>query len=195
MKLSPWMLGVAVLVPVAGAVIGSHMDTNPAGARSDVTDALPISPTIAHASESTGTQPRLPDHYAMETPDGVVEVHELAMRGRLHDRYRAEQPYGYSYEQDIAALEDRYDHDDLDARAELALAPDLAPAGQSDAYSAQPPQRQTPHYAAMEQARTGEDIESGATQIADGVIEIEPAMAQNARPKVINVASELAALN
>ncbi len=123
MKLSPWILGAAVAVPIAGAVIGSHMSTDPVGVRSDVIDTLPLTPAVAHASVTSRTQPRVPDHYAMETPDGVVEVHELAMRGRFQDHYRATESYDHSYEEEIATLEARWDDDDLDtARQTLSCA-------------------------------------------------------------------------
>ncbi len=190
MKLSPWILGAVVAVPVAGAVIGSQVSTDPVGVRSDVIDTLPIGNSVVHAATAAKPQPRQPDHYAMETPEGIVEVHELALRGRYQNRYRdlqREESYQaeYGYEDDIAALEARWDGYALDARAERALS-------SANAAEVQPTAR---HYAAMEQARTGENVDSGVTQVADGVIEIASPHPQIGNARMINVASEVASLN
>lgn len=81
MKISPWILGAAALVPVAGALAGAAVNTDPVGPGGDVSAALPQQ-TVFAQDAAPRTRDRLPDHYAMETPEGRVEVAELAMRGR-----------------------------------------------------------------------------------------------------------------
>lgn len=121
MQVSPWILGAAALVPVFGAVAGASLNTEPIGIAADVSASLPERPAIAIADAAPRTQERLPDHYAMETPEGRVEVHELAMRGRHPDRFRAARAYEQRLERDLAALEARWDRDTLDSRAAAAL--------------------------------------------------------------------------
>lgn len=195
MKLSPWIAGAAALVPVAGAVIGSHMSTDIVGQRADVTQTLPLRTSVAHASATPRTQPRLPNHYAMATPEGVIEVHELTMRGRYQSRYRASKSYGHSYEGEIDFLELQWDSVALDARAQRALKSETAPLAQTPHHSIGAAQPETVDYTALEQARTGEDIQATTLQIADGVIEIQPAEPAIGNARVIDVAGELAALN
>ena len=195
MKLSPWIVGAAALVPVAGAVIGSHMSTDLVGQRADVTQTLPLRTSVAHARATPRMQARLPNNYAMETPEGVIEVHELAMRGRYQGRYRASKSYGHSYESEMDFLESQWDSVALDARAQRALKIETAPLAQTPHHSIGAPQPETVHYTALEQARTGEDIQATTLQIADGVIEIQPAEPAIGNARVIDVAGELAALN
>ncbi len=195
MKVSPWFLGAAAVVPIAGAVIGSHMSTDPVGQRADVTETLPVGSTAVYANANPRTSERLPDHYAMETPEGVVEVKELAMRGRYRDRYRTPDSYDHSYEEEIDTLEARWDSDRLDARAQRALAPSPAPVARTSHNAVPTAQPEAAHYAAMEQARTGEDFRTETTQVADGVIEIQPAEPAIGNARVIDVAGELSALD
>lgn len=191
MKISPWILGAAVLVPAAGAVAGTQMSTDPIAVGSDVTDTIPHRASITHADATVRTRPRLPNHYAMETPDGRVEVHELAMRGRYKDRYRELEYADYSYEDDLVALEAQWDERAVEARAARALDQGrTAPAERESSDSQQP--LQIAHYAAMQQARTGEAAAEPAQEIADGVIEIEPVKPDVSGPKVIDVRAELA---
>ena len=56
-------------------------------------------------------------------------------------------------------------------------------------------QPEAAHYAALEQARTGEDTHANTTQIADGVTEIAPAVPTIGNARVIDVAGELSALD
>ncbi|MGB3797256.1 MAG: hypothetical protein WA957_13250 [Alteraurantiacibacter sp.] len=198
MKLSPWILGAVALVPIAGAAIGSHMSTDPVGVHQDVLASLPITPQIAHASTTAKARPRLPDHYAMETPEGVVEVHELAMRGRLKDRYgfgqRYEDEYDYSYEADLSAQESLWESDRPEDRAERALSdsdPHTPSTANRPTSSAQPAER---YYSVMQEARTGEDIQTGVATIGGGVIEVEVAEPRNGNARTINVAGEIASL-
>ncbi|MWV29165.1 hypothetical protein [Aurantiacibacter rhizosphaerae] len=170
------------------------MSTDPIGVNGGLSTILPHSPVIARTNTSAQTQPRLPDHYAMETPEGVVEVHELALRGRLKDRYGADVNYDYSYEDDIASMEAKWDETKLDARAERALAQE-SPASASAPTQQAAALTTVPHYSATQQARTGENVANGAVEIADGVIEIESPKATIGNAKMINVAGELAALN
>ncbi len=77
-------------------------------------------------------------------------------------------------------------------RARRSLAPDTDT--DTPPYGARASQPETPH-TAMQQVRTGEHAQAVATQIADGVIEMEIARPQDAKHKVIDVTGELAALN
>lgn len=86
MKLPPWILGAAALVPIAGAAIGANINTTPVGSVDDVTQTVPQQQLNVARIEPYTSQPRLPDHYAMKTPEGRIEIAELAMRGRYAAR-------------------------------------------------------------------------------------------------------------
>ncbi|KLE34746.1 hypothetical protein [Aurantiacibacter luteus] len=157
MNISPWILAAAVAVPLAGAVAGHAMSTDPIGVRSDVTASLPQTSAIQAGAAGNPTRDRLPDHYAMETPEGRVEVAELALRGRYRDRSRWGQsdPYAGDYDIDaeLARMEARWKIEESEANAAAALdarQPQLARSEPTVRYA------QAPHYAAMSEARTGE---------------------------------------
>ena len=90
MNAKPLIVGALLLAPVIGAVAGQGMSTEPIMSATDLSATLPQTPAIAMGDAATRTTPRLPDHYAMETPEGRVDVDELAMRGRYANRY---EPY------------------------------------------------------------------------------------------------------
>ncbi len=101
MKIPPWILGACALVPVAGAVAGMSVNTTPLAA--ETASTIPEGSPIMVADAAPVTRERLPDHYAMETPDGRVEVHELAMRGRDHDCWLQARSSEARYEAGLAA--------------------------------------------------------------------------------------------
>ncbi|WP_156172153.1 hypothetical protein [Aurantiacibacter gangjinensis] len=78
---------------MGGAAIGAAMEPDALREIADVRETLPA----ARAATATGSLAAqiegLPDHYAMETPAGRVEVEELAMYGRDHRRWQAHQRY------------------------------------------------------------------------------------------------------
>lgn len=121
MKVSPWILGACALVPVAGAVAGMSLNTTPLAP--ERVSSIPSGSPVTAADAAPQTRARLPDHYAMETPEGRVEVHELAMRGREADRWRAAQAREARYEADLAAMESRWAEQEVESRAAAALAP------------------------------------------------------------------------
>ena len=87
MKPLPMLLGAVALALTTGAVAGNALSTEPLGANQDVSHILPQRATVAYPGELKRVEP-LPDHYPLETPDGVIEVAELAWHGRYRDRYR-----------------------------------------------------------------------------------------------------------
>lgn len=128
LKVPPWVLGAVALVPLAGALIGNSVNTDPLGVASDVTSTIPDRPLDVAYQRPLESSPRLPDHYAMETPEGVIEVAELAFYGRYRDRratYISPPPEPYDYEADLARLEARWNErgagSRLDSRAQAAL--------------------------------------------------------------------------
>ncbi|WP_340588889.1 hypothetical protein [Erythrobacter alti] len=103
MKISPWILGAAALVPIAGAVAGASVSTDPIGVTQDVTALLPERPLVSNKAPMH--RESLPNHYALETPEGVVEVADLALRGRHPDRYRRAQAMEAAYAAEAVAYE------------------------------------------------------------------------------------------
>lgn len=97
MKFTPWLLGAAILAPVTGAIAGSQMSTEPIGVYADVTASLPDQPIAYNRAGPTLQQERLPDHYPLETPEGRIEVAELAWHGRYRDRVRLVEQAGDYY--------------------------------------------------------------------------------------------------
>ncbi|GGD45013.1 hypothetical protein GRI62_10275 [Erythrobacter arachoides] len=159
MNISPWILGVAALVPIAGAFAGQAMSTDPVGIHADAISSMPAHSGITAGSGAELEQQRLPDHYAMDTPHGRVEVADLAWRGRYRDRARYGYRSDYSDDLDIEAEMARMDtqwgsHTDSGNAAAFVGAqqqPNLARVEPTSRYA------EAPHYAAMRDARTGED--------------------------------------
>lgn len=118
MRISPWILGAALLVPATGALAGAKLiKAEPVGT-AEALAALPQQPFHPSRVERLTSQERLPDHYAMETPEGRVEVGELAWRGRYASRVRYADDYdprrGY------ASLDARWDRIEV-ARSNRAM--------------------------------------------------------------------------
>ncbi|MGB3165321.1 MAG: hypothetical protein WBA68_00915 [Alteraurantiacibacter sp.] len=87
MKILPLLLGAAILAPVGGAVMGKNLGTDPLGQVIDVTASLPQTTQFDARNATLRSAERLPNHYALETPDGIVPVGELAMRGQHRERW------------------------------------------------------------------------------------------------------------
>ena len=196
MKISPWLVGALAVTPIVGAFAGQQISAEPLTAATDVTATLPERPHIAHDDATPRTQPRLPNHYAMKTPEGVVEVHELAMRGRFRDRYDALDRYQARTEENLTYLEARWEQTDLDHRAQRAVAPNpYRQQADTIGYA----DREIAHYAASERARTGEaatpqgsnDL-AAAQPVQTDHIEIAVPQPRNGQPKVVDVRRELA---
>lgn len=82
MKATPLFLGACAVASLAGAVSGAAINTSVIQHAGVGAGGLP-SPSFAFDASDTGlaAQEALPDHYALVTPDGRVEVAELANRG------------------------------------------------------------------------------------------------------------------
>lgn len=164
MKVSPWILGAAALVPVAGAVAGTQMSVEPIGIGADVTATLPDRVEIAEAGPGRLTRERLPDHYAMDTPEGRVEAADLAWRGRYRDRL--EQAYAQAdIDAEWAAMEAQWDAASYEAAAQPVY-PEATPAEAEVRYV------EAPHYAALEKAAAQEPTPSASPRVVDVAYEL-----------------------
>ena len=210
MKLTPWILGAALIVPLAGAYAGSKVGTQPLHSNRDLAEILPDRP-FQTADAAPRNVERLPNHYAMETPEGRVEVGELAFRGRYSQHYRDVEPADFAYEADLDALEAHYRersardyaHASRDpyrsARALDAAQPRIPqrerraePARVTVAYAdTTAPMARVPHYEAMQQARTGADLQAELPQpVGDVPVTVTAATASaTTGPRVIEVAA------
>lgn len=86
MKLTPMLLGACGIALTAGGVAGASISTAPVQRGSDVLEEIALAATT-HPRDKVRSQERAPaDSYAMETPEGLVEVDELEWygRGRKH---------------------------------------------------------------------------------------------------------------
>ncbi len=153
MKVSYYLLGAAIAVPLAGALVGTRVGTDPTGGYEDFSAVLPDNPIAVDHNSGPQTRERLPDHYALETPEGRVDVADLARRGRHADRYRAIEARDAAFKAELAAR-DAYE---VDMRAGSLKAVNL------DAQQPQfvranhhaPAQRVAPQYAGSEGEYTG----------------------------------------
>jgi hypothetical protein len=81
MQATPLFLGACALASIAGVVSGTAIDTNPIQ-RGGIGLEEIARPAIDFASDGgLSDQVALPDHYAINTPDGRFDVPELSSRG------------------------------------------------------------------------------------------------------------------
>lgn len=189
MKIPPWFLGALALTPLAGALVGQQISAEPIGQRSDVIDSIPASAAMTPTNTAVQTPERLPDHYAMKTPEGTVEVHELALRGRNAYRYDYPSTYRPDYETDLQDLDSEWSGgNDLDRRADRTVEADY---GATDTAHEDYPYTANAiaHHDAMEQARTGEAVQPVIARTAD----IDVPAPQIAHARVVDVQAELEA--
>ncbi len=87
MQATPLFLGACALASVAGVVSGTTINTRPIQHAGIGMDEI-VRPAIAFDESDSGLseQVALPDHYAMRTPDGRLEVGELSTRGLYAQR-------------------------------------------------------------------------------------------------------------
>ncbi len=102
MKVSPWIFGAALIVPVIGAMAGSSISTEPLDTPQDISMLLPDNQINTYAA--TSPERPLSNHYDLETPEGVVEVADLAFRGRNHEEYRRVEAMEAAYAAEMAAF-------------------------------------------------------------------------------------------
>ena len=84
MQATPLFLGACALVSIAGMVSGTSINTNPIQ-RGGI-GMNEITRPVIDIDAPLRDQPSLPDHYAMKTPEGNVEVGELTTRGLYAQR-------------------------------------------------------------------------------------------------------------
>ncbi|MXO49329.1 hypothetical protein GRI69_13805 [Erythrobacter vulgaris] len=85
MKFAPQILSAVAVVAIAGAVSGATIGDSPV-LKEGHGDTLPEAPIINASNDALRHTTRPPDHYPLKTPEGTIEVAELALHGRLHDR-------------------------------------------------------------------------------------------------------------
>lgn len=81
MQAKSLFLGACALASIAGAISGATTNTRPIQKAGIGSELLPRGEISSDPDGLWPAQPALPDHYAMTTPDGRVEVAELATRG------------------------------------------------------------------------------------------------------------------
>lgn len=99
MKATPLFLGACALASIAGAVGGTTINTSPLQGAGIGSAMIAHRAVVADASDYSHQQEILPDHYALTTPEGRIEVSDLANRGLY-----AQQRYGWrtaSYEEPV----------------------------------------------------------------------------------------------
>lgn len=85
MKFAPQILSAVAVVAIAGAVSGATIGDSPV-LKERPRGTLPEAPMISASNDALHDTTRPPDHYPLKTPEGTIEVAELALHGRLHDR-------------------------------------------------------------------------------------------------------------
>ena len=183
MKILPLLVGAAILAPVGGAVMGKNLGTDPLGQVTDVTASLPQTTQLSTDNAAPRTIERLPNHYALKTPDGTVPVEELAMRGQHRERWERMKAAEASFAAEQAAFDaqmaaydahiENYSLSRVEARADTAVDANRSVAVETA--------RPTTHIAAVEKADR-----------RISVIATNTAPARSVSPDVIDVQAELA---
>ena len=99
MKATPLFLGACALASIVGAVGGTTINTSPLQGAGLGSAMIAQRAVVADASDYGHQQEILPDHYAMTTPEGRIDVSDLANRGLY-----AQQRYGWqtaTYEEPV----------------------------------------------------------------------------------------------
>jgi hypothetical protein len=117
MRTSPALLGAIAAVLVTGVACGAELGKVPPMRQAGIDTVLPESRTPAALWEPRFVRPAQ-DQYAIDTPEGRFEVHELSDRG-LYRTARFSQTFAYAqaYEPNAAAFDAEL------AIAELAMEP------------------------------------------------------------------------
>lgn len=84
MNYAPHMLGAVALVAIGGALSGAAIGDTRILERNHA-DTLPEARIVKAGNEALRNGERPPDHYPLETPQGTIEVAELALHGRMRD--------------------------------------------------------------------------------------------------------------
>tara|TARA_E500000305_G_C3965922_1_gene209491 strand:+ start:32 stop:613 length:582 start_codon:yes stop_codon:yes gene_type:complete len=190
MNIPSRILGAAALVPIfgftCGALAAAAIDTTPVtGGHDDYLADIPAQQMQTVSPEQAKAMQARANHYPLETPDGTIEVAELAYHGRLRNRLseRAlyEARYGEGYLYDVAAEEER------DAVAEAM--PDMAWPVDPAVVTGIGPHEGTPLDAGDEMLIYDQPVEAPAQPVNP---EIAYRDGRQGGPRMINVAAELA---
>lgn len=193
MQLSPKLLGATAAAAILGALTGASIATEPLTRGSDPLASIPSHDIAQHDAEEARAMIAPRNHYPLVTPQGVVEVAELAYRGRLRDetRYFVEE---YEFpDHDFREI----DHDYFDARHGEAEA-----AAERAARAAKPgPAFAVPASAEVRRVSAREPAAAEPLAAAPPKLEPSPRPSVTLRkpaqadggPAVIDVAAELAA--
>ena len=92
MKLTPLILGACGIALTVGGVAGAAIDTSPMQRGNDVIDEIAMAATTHPGDRIASLERAAADRYAMETPEGRVEVDELAWYGRDRDLLGSAKP-------------------------------------------------------------------------------------------------------
>lgn len=82
MKYAPHIAGAVALITMAGALSGAAIGDSRILER-DRYDTLPEAQVVTAGNAGLRTGERPPDHYPLKTPEGTIEVAELALHGRM----------------------------------------------------------------------------------------------------------------
>lgn len=119
MRTAPWIIGITLAV-IGGAVSGASVTTTPIVNRGADAGGE-VETVFSSAGDDLPSTRHLPDHYALETPSGRVEVADLALHGRLHDSAMAREWRGDGPQETYAAYDVYMDDRDYEfADAEVA---------------------------------------------------------------------------
>ena len=86
MKFTPLIMGAVALTAIAGAASGAAIGDIPMLKTSATQSTVPQASFASQSAASREAARQLPNHYPLETPQGTVEVAELALHGRMRDR-------------------------------------------------------------------------------------------------------------
>ena len=104
MKPTPAILGAITLAITAGTALGMSTPTDPLTNYSDTLSTLPQHAMESRSSDAARKMIAPRDQYPLETPEGVIEVSELAYHGRLRNRMREQPLYGATSEAEAFAM-------------------------------------------------------------------------------------------
>lgn len=211
MKATPVILGACVVGAMGGAVAGLSLDTTPIQPQiPDPLAAIPDHP-IALAKSQRLQQANLPEHYPLETPEGTIEVRDLAywgrLRNRVHPDYYVDPRFDAQEPQFVHAVHEEYPEERLAPDRYLVAESEPIPAAERHERVVYIEAPRIPHYEALERAAAREEQRRKARQAATTLApraaasqNAEPKLArasetQDGGPKVINVSAALAARN
>lgn len=88
------LLGAAGIAVIGGVALGASVPTNPITKNQDLLAGIPKHEIASLTPEEVARRTPKQDQFPLETADGVIPVHELALHGRLMNRMREQPLYG-----------------------------------------------------------------------------------------------------